>query len=80
MASSTTLLLGSPLKMKVGTYGMHLQPVFRERYGVADASLPNATRAHRSTLTIPLYPQLDDADMERVTNALRESVSAVRSV
>jgi dTDP-4-amino-4,6-dideoxygalactose transaminase len=64
----------------LGTYGMHLQPVFRERYGVADASLPNATRAHRSTLTIPLYPQLDDADMERVTNALRESVSAVRSV
>lgn len=62
----------------LGTYGMHLQPVFRERFGIDDAALPNSTRAHRSALTIPLYGQLDDADQERVVDALSQSVSAAR--
>lgn len=66
------------IETTLGTYGMHLQPVFRERYGIPDAALPNATRAHHSALTIPLYGQLDEADQERVAAALRESVSATR--
>ena len=69
---------GREIETTLGTYGMHLQPVFRERYGIADGTLPNATRAHYSALTLPLYGQLEQSDLERVVTALRESVSASR--
>lgn len=62
----------------LGTYGMHLQPVFRERYGIDDASLPNSTRAHYSALTIPLYGQLESTDLQRVVEALEESMAVSR--
>ena len=40
----------------LGTYGMHLQPFFQERYGYRSEMFPNATRAHFQALTLPLYP------------------------
>ncbi|CAN5343538.1 DegT/DnrJ/EryC1/StrS family aminotransferase [soil metagenome] len=66
------------IETTLGTYGMHLQPVFRERYDISDNSLPNATRAHHSALTIPLYGGLDEADQERVADALLEAVAENR--
>lgn len=62
----------------LGTYGLHLQPAFRERYGIDDEQLPNATRAHHSALTIPLYGQLNEGDLERVATALKASILAAR--
>jgi dTDP-4-amino-4,6-dideoxygalactose transaminase len=58
---------------------MHLQPYFRERFGIADETLPAATRAHRSALTIPLYPQLTSANVERVVETLSRAIASVRS-
>lgn len=60
----------------LGTYSMHLQPYFRERFGVADQSLPVSTRAHRSALTLPLYPQLTGHDVSRVCEALVEVIAS----
>ncbi|MFJ4224644.1 DegT/DnrJ/EryC1/StrS family aminotransferase [Microbacterium sp. NPDC089695] len=59
----------------LGTYGMHLQPVFVERFGSQEAALPAATAAHRQALTLPLYPQLTDGDLDTVAEALTASVS-----
>lgn len=58
----------------IGTYSMHLQPVFRERYGIADSALPNATRAHYSALTLPLHTAMVEADVVAVVDALAESI------
>lgn len=66
------------IETTLGTYGMHLQPVFHERYGIPDSALPNSTRAHRSALTIPLHGQLSEPDLERVAVALGESVAENR--
>lgn len=59
----------------LGTYGMHLQPYFRNRFGISDDALPRTTRAHHQALTLPLYPQLAPADMETITTALRASIA-----
>lgn len=63
----------------LGTYSMHLQPYFAERFGISDSALPRATRAHRSALTLPLYPQMDDDDLIFVRDALRTVVDEARS-
>lgn len=58
------------IETTLGTYSMHLQPYFQERFGIANEALPMATRAHHSALTLPLYPQLGDDDIIRVCAAL----------
>jgi dTDP-4-amino-4,6-dideoxygalactose transaminase len=65
----------------LGTYSMHLQPYFRERFGIADEQLPNATRAHRQALTLPLSPQYGDAEVDQVAEALAAvlGMSSVRA-
>ncbi len=65
------------IETTLGTYSMHLQPYFRERFGIADEELPMATRAHRSALTLPLYPQLDDDDVRRVCETLAGVLDAL---
>ncbi len=59
------------IETTLGTYSMHLQPYFRDRFGIRDEDLPAATRAHRQALTVPLYPQMTDADVDSVVDALR---------
>lgn len=58
----------------LGTYGMHLQPVFVERFGPQEDRLPIATAAHRQALTLPLYPQLTSEDLDTVAAALAASL------
>lgn len=64
------------IETTLGTYSMHLQPYFRNRYQIPDELLPQATRAQHSALTLPLYPQLQDADLEFIAESLRESIAA----
>jgi dTDP-4-amino-4,6-dideoxygalactose transaminase len=66
------------IETTLGTYAMHLQPYFRARYGVPDEELPGATRIHHSGLTLPLYPQLTDDDLDQIARALGESVALAR--
>ncbi|MET1017694.1 MAG: DegT/DnrJ/EryC1/StrS family aminotransferase [Leifsonia flava] len=61
----------------LGTYSMHLQPYFRDRFGIRDSDLPQSTRAHHQALTLPLYPQLTDADLDLVVDALTASIASV---
>ncbi|MCB2413608.1 DegT/DnrJ/EryC1/StrS family aminotransferase [Demequina sp. TTPB684] len=60
----------------LGTYSMHLQPYFRETLGIEDAAMPNATRAHRSCLTIPLYSGMTPDDVALVIESLADSIAA----
>lgn len=64
------------IETTLGTYSMHLQPYFRERFGIADEQLPNSTRAHASALTLPLYPQLAESDVLRVVETLERVLEA----
>jgi UDP-2-acetamido-2-deoxy-ribo-hexuluronate aminotransferase len=55
---------------------LHEQPVFDDgRYKLGD--FPNAERASREVLSLPMHPFLDQADQERVVAALRESLDDV---
>lgn len=51
---------------------VHRQPYYRARYG--EVGLPGADRFYRETLSLPLYPALSDADVDRVAVGLEEVV------
>ena len=49
---------------------VHRQPFYLERYGPQD--LPGAEAWYDACLTLPLYPGMTDADVDRVVSALGE--------
>ena len=52
-------------------YGMHLQPYYREKYGLTPEMFPVATRASQQMLSLPLYPKMTLADVDAVVSVLR---------
>jgi dTDP-4-amino-4,6-dideoxygalactose transaminase len=61
----------------LGTYSLHAQPYFQRALGLREGGCPNGSRAFRQSLTLPLYPQLTDRDLERIVEAVTAAVSAV---
>jgi dTDP-4-amino-4,6-dideoxygalactose transaminase len=53
---------------------MHLQPYYARKYGLRPADLPHATRASECMLSLPLYPRMSAADVDRVVETLRSSI------
>ncbi len=52
---------------------VHRQPYYVNRYGLAD--LPGADAWYGRCLTLPLYPTMDDGDVDRVVEALARALS-----
>ena len=53
---------------------VHRQPYYRERYGALE--LPGAEAWYARCLSLPLYPGMSDADVDRVTDALGDVIGA----
>jgi UDP-4-amino-4,6-dideoxy-N-acetyl-beta-L-altrosamine transaminase len=51
---------------------VHGQPYYQDRYGALD--LPGADAWYARCLTLPLYPTMADGDVDRVVEALAESL------
>ncbi len=49
---------------------VHRQPYYRKRYG--EVSLPGAMRYYERALSLPLFPEMRDDDVERVLSILAE--------
>jgi dTDP-4-amino-4,6-dideoxygalactose transaminase len=54
-----------------GTHAPVLQGFYRDKYGLRPEAFPAAAMADRLTLALPLFPQLTDAEQDRVIGALR---------
>jgi dTDP-4-amino-4,6-dideoxygalactose transaminase len=50
---------------------LHLFPYYQERLGVREGQFPVAERCFKETLSLPIYPDLTDSDVDRVTERLR---------
>jgi len=55
---------------------LHLQPVWRDRYGLKPESFPHAQRAFEGEVSIPLYTRMSDADQTRVIATMRDILCA----
>jgi len=55
---------------QVHYYPVPLQPYYRELLGCRESDFPGAERHYAQALTIPLFPAMTDADVERVVRAI----------
>lgn len=49
---------------------VHLHPYYREKFGTGYGLCPRAEAAYAEILTLPLWPGMEEKDVERVVNAL----------
>lgn len=52
---------------------VHLQPAYKDRVAMGPGGLPRTERAAQSVLSLPLYPQLGDAEVDAVIAAVRQA-------
>jgi dTDP-4-amino-4,6-dideoxygalactose transaminase len=55
---------------------LHLQPYWRDRYGLRAADFPQSQRTYEAMLSLPLYTRMTDADVQRVAAAVRTALAA----
>jgi dTDP-4-amino-4,6-dideoxygalactose transaminase len=60
----------------LGTYALHAQPFFIKEYGYSLGDLKNSLRAYHQSLTLPLYPPMQESDIDRVVWALLHALEA----
>jgi dTDP-4-amino-4,6-dideoxygalactose transaminase len=48
---------------------LHLQPYWRDRYGLAAAQFPHSQRAFERLVSLPIYTRMSEADVARVAAA-----------
>ena len=53
---------------------LHLQPYWRDRYGLRPESFPHSQRAYERLLSLPIYTGMRDADVERVVGVVRTAL------
>jgi len=56
---------------------VHLQPWYRDNFASQPGDFPVAEEYYRQALTIPLYPEMNDAQVERVIALVRAGVRDV---
>jgi UDP-4-amino-4-deoxy-L-arabinose-oxoglutarate aminotransferase len=57
---------------------VHTLTYYRERFGYARDAFPVAAEIGERTISLPLYPQLTDAEVDRVVTALDDTLAALR--
>jgi perosamine synthetase len=57
-------LLERGVQTRQGTHAIHLLGAYRDRY--AQRALPGCLDAHRHSLALPMYPSIEDAQLEHV--------------
>lgn len=58
------------IETTLGTYALHDQPFFQRTFGYKSGQLPNSHAAFTRTITLPLYPQMDESDLDQVADTL----------
>ncbi len=53
---------------------LHLQPYWRDRYGLSAVQFPQSQRAYEGLVSLPIYPRMSDADVARVCKALNDAL------
>lgn len=65
------------IETTLGTYALHDQPFFQREFGYRSGQLPNSHAAFTRTITLPLYPQMNESDLDLVTGTLKKVISSL---
>lgn len=53
---------------------LHLQPYYRDKYGLTPAMFPKATEAFKREVSLPIYSKMTDGDADYVTERIKATL------
>lgn len=59
------------IETTLGTYALHAQPFYQRAYGYTPGQLPRSYAAFTQAITLPLYPQMQESDLDVIADNLR---------
>jgi dTDP-4-amino-4,6-dideoxygalactose transaminase len=68
-------LLEQGIQTGVHYRALHLQPYYAARFGLRPEDFPEATKASRTVLSLPLHPGMSTDDVIRVADQVRRLVT-----
>lgn len=57
---------------------LHMHPYYRETFGYCHGDLPSAAAAYKRILSLPIFPSLEDQDIDYIVNVLRSLLKQYR--
>ena len=69
-------LFGAGIGCSVHYIPLHLQPYWRDRYGLSAARFQHSQHAYERLVSLPMYPRMTEADVLRVAAAARDALSS----
>ena len=57
---------------------LHLHPYYQRAFGYAPGDFPVAERLYKRTISLPIWPGMQDAQIERVTSTLLSILDSAR--
>jgi dTDP-4-amino-4,6-dideoxygalactose transaminase len=51
---------------------LHIMPYYRRKYGLKERDYPVALQCYKETISLPIYPDLEDEQVERVISTIKE--------
>jgi len=72
-----TTLRSREIEATVGTNAIPFTRHYANRYGISPHDLPNTAEVARRAVTLPLYPQMTEAEQDRVVEVLTDIVHVV---
>jgi dTDP-4-amino-4,6-dideoxygalactose transaminase len=73
-----TALLAENIGVSMHFNPLHMMPYYRARYGYQPSDFPNAQRVGETEISLPVQPQITDADAHDVVDAVKKVVGAYR--
>ena len=58
------------IETTLGTYAVHDQPYYQREYGYTSGQLVNSHTAFLQSITLPLYRQMDEKDLDLIAARL----------
>lgn len=65
------------IETTLGTYAVHAQPFYMQHYEYKAGDLPVSFKAFNQSLTLPLYPQMNEEDLALIARTLKKSISEI---
>ena len=53
---------------------LHLHPYYKEKYGFKGDDFPNAESLYQNEISLPIYPKMEDKDVEDVISAVKKII------
>ena len=70
-------LRGAGIGTSVHFIPLHVHPYYRRTYGYEPGDLPVALREYEREISLPIYPDLSDGEIDRVCSALTDALTGV---